>query len=406
MDLDDRYYWNGPLPETQAPASTPEPWGDTKVVGKPVVRVDAYDRVSGSAVYPVRRDAARHAARRRAVVPARARAHHGDRYERRREDAGRARRAQGRRARDQHPVVRRRRRVQQPAVRSALPHGRRRSGGGRRRHHPPGLGRGARHQGHLRGAAARRDLRRRDEGRRAADPRRREQGAAAESLPARRCRRGVQDGRRGHRAHVHDGHRAAEPDGTARVRGEVGRPAPDGLGIDAGRVRRAEQRGARASDCRWPTSAPSATTWAAVSAPSSTPASTRSSPRSWRRKTGRPVRLFLSREQVILTMGNRPGNTIWVKAGAKKDGTLVALETKTTGSGGAYSGGGTGGVDYVFRELYLCPNVRCAEPERLHQRRTRASVPRARDIRRARGRSSRRWTSSRRNSAWIRSSSG
>ncbi|MDO8835268.1 MAG: xanthine dehydrogenase family protein molybdopterin-binding subunit, partial [Vicinamibacterales bacterium] len=77
------------------------------------------------------------------------------------------------------------------------------------------------------------------------------------------------------------------------------------------------------------------------------------------RRTGRPVRLFLTREQVALTMGNRPGNTIWVKAAAKKDGTLVALETRTTGSGGAYSGNGTGGVDFVFRDLYLCPNVRC-----------------------------------------------
>src|SRR3972149_7734516 len=52
MEPDNRYYWNGPLPETQAPASTPEPWAETKIVGKPVVRVDAYDRVSGSAVYP------------------------------------------------------------------------------------------------------------------------------------------------------------------------------------------------------------------------------------------------------------------------------------------------------------------------------------------------------------------
>jgi xanthine dehydrogenase YagR molybdenum-binding subunit len=76
------------------------------------------------------------------------------------------------------------------------------------------------------------------------------------------------------------------------------------------------------------------------------------------KKTGRPVRLFLSREQVCLTMGNRPGNTIRIKAAAKKDGTLVALQASIVGSGGAYSGGGTGGVDYVIRELYACPNVK------------------------------------------------
>jgi len=77
------------------------------------------------------------------------------------------------------------------------------------------------------------------------------------------------------------------------------------------------------------------------------------------KKTARPVRLFLSREQVCLGMGNRPGNTITLKAGVKKDGTLVALQSKVVGSGGAYSDGGTGGVDYVIRELYACPNVRC-----------------------------------------------
>src|SRR5512139_1975760 len=77
------------------------------------------------------------------------------------------------------------------------------------------------------------------------------------------------------------------------------------------------------------------------------------------KKTARPVRLFLSREQVCLSMGNRPANTITLKAGVKKDGTLVALQSKTVGSGGAYSDGGTGGVDYVIRELYACPNVHC-----------------------------------------------
>ena len=77
------------------------------------------------------------------------------------------------------------------------------------------------------------------------------------------------------------------------------------------------------------------------------------------RRTGRPARLFLTREQVMRSMGNRPANTISVKAAAKKDGTLVAFQTKSTGTGGAYSEGGTGLVDYLFRELYTCPNVRC-----------------------------------------------
>jgi xanthine dehydrogenase YagR molybdenum-binding subunit len=77
------------------------------------------------------------------------------------------------------------------------------------------------------------------------------------------------------------------------------------------------------------------------------------------KRAGRPVRLFLSREQIALTMGNRPPNTITLKAGAKKDGTLVALQSRVVGTGGAYSEGGAGAADFVIRELYACPNVRC-----------------------------------------------
>jgi xanthine dehydrogenase YagR molybdenum-binding subunit len=31
---------------------TPKPWKKTEVIGKPIPRVDAYERVSGSAIYP------------------------------------------------------------------------------------------------------------------------------------------------------------------------------------------------------------------------------------------------------------------------------------------------------------------------------------------------------------------
>jgi xanthine dehydrogenase YagR molybdenum-binding subunit len=77
------------------------------------------------------------------------------------------------------------------------------------------------------------------------------------------------------------------------------------------------------------------------------------------KQTGRPVRLFLEREQVCRSMGNRPASTITLKAGVRRDGTLVALQSRVVGTGGAYSDGGTGGVDFVIRELYKCPNVRC-----------------------------------------------
>jgi CO/xanthine dehydrogenase Mo-binding subunit len=52
-ESDDRYYTDGvEVPITPPAAAEPEPWGETRVVGKPLPRVDAYERVSGTAVYP------------------------------------------------------------------------------------------------------------------------------------------------------------------------------------------------------------------------------------------------------------------------------------------------------------------------------------------------------------------
>jgi CO/xanthine dehydrogenase Mo-binding subunit len=76
------------------------------------------------------------------------------------------------------------------------------------------------------------------------------------------------------------------------------------------------------------------------------------------RKTARPVKLVLTREETLVAVGNRPANTMTIKAGAKKDGTLTALHLRTVGSGGAYLGDGVGGVDWQVRDLYRCPNVR------------------------------------------------
>ena len=47
------YYTEGlPVPETPSPGQAPQPSGETDVVGKPWPRVDAYERVSGAAMYP------------------------------------------------------------------------------------------------------------------------------------------------------------------------------------------------------------------------------------------------------------------------------------------------------------------------------------------------------------------
>jgi len=76
------------------------------------------------------------------------------------------------------------------------------------------------------------------------------------------------------------------------------------------------------------------------------------------KKTARPVKLFITREETYLCVGNRPPANMKLKAGVKRDGTLTALEMTVLGTGGAYPAGGVGGVDFVVRDLYTCPNVR------------------------------------------------
>ena len=77
------------------------------------------------------------------------------------------------------------------------------------------------------------------------------------------------------------------------------------------------------------------------------------------KKTGRPVKLFLTREETYLAVGNRPPANMKLKAGVKKDGTLTAFQFSCTATGGAFPAGGTSLVDWLVRDLYLCPNVRC-----------------------------------------------
>ena len=76
------------------------------------------------------------------------------------------------------------------------------------------------------------------------------------------------------------------------------------------------------------------------------------------KRTARPVKLFLSREEALLATGNRPPSTMRLKAGVTKDGTLTALELDGVGASGAYPAGGTSLLDWLVRDLYLCPNVR------------------------------------------------
>jgi CO/xanthine dehydrogenase Mo-binding subunit len=77
------------------------------------------------------------------------------------------------------------------------------------------------------------------------------------------------------------------------------------------------------------------------------------------RRTGRPVKYCLSREESFLCVGNRPAHLLTLKAGVKKDGTLTAFDLKGFAEIGAYAGNASAG--YMVRELYACPNVKIAE---------------------------------------------
>ena len=76
------------------------------------------------------------------------------------------------------------------------------------------------------------------------------------------------------------------------------------------------------------------------------------------KRTARPVKLFLTREETYLCVGNRPPSNMKLKAGIKRDGTLTALEFTCLGTGGAYPADGISLVDWQVRDLYQCPNVR------------------------------------------------
>ena len=77
-------------------------------------------------------------------------------------------------------------------------------------------------------------------------------------------------------------------------------------------------------------------------------------------KTQRPVRLEKTRREIFLSCGRHP-ETIMLKTGVKRDGTLVAQHMDLTDDTGAYATGAEskmvlGGGD--FMSMYRCPNQR------------------------------------------------
>lgn len=61
------------------------------------------------------------------------------------------------------------------------------------------------------------------------------------------------------------------------------------------------------------------------------------------RKTGAPVRLMLDRQEEHLSVGNRPSSDQHLRIGAKKDGTLTAVQLIAYGTAGCGTGAGCGG---------------------------------------------------------------
>lgn len=71
------------------------------------------------------------------------------------------------------------------------------------------------------------------------------------------------------------------------------------------------------------------------------------------RKTGRPVKLMLERDHELMAAGSRPSLHGRVRVGARRDGTLLAWESETWGTGGPITAG-IPPLPYIFR----VPNAR------------------------------------------------
>lgn len=77
----------------------------------------------------------------------------------------------------------------------------------------------------------------------------------------------------------------------------------------------------------------------------------------------RPVRLALTRSEDLLAGNPAPQSSFTLKLGAKRDGTLVAMQGKIVFDSGAYAGVGVFLAGLILGSTYRCPNYdfRCYE---------------------------------------------
>ncbi len=80
-------------------------------------------------------------------------------------------------------------------------------------------------------------------------------------------------------------------------------------------------------------------------------------------KSRRPVRLALTRGEDLLAGNPAPQSSFTLKLGAKRDGTVVAMQSKIVFDTGAYAGAGVFLAGLILASTYRCPNFdfRCYE---------------------------------------------
>ncbi|WP_432825083.1 xanthine dehydrogenase family protein molybdopterin-binding subunit [Dactylosporangium sp. CA-092794] len=82
------------------------------------------------------------------------------------------------------------------------------------------------------------------------------------------------------------------------------------------------------------------------------------------RHVGRPVRLVLSRPQMFTGVGHRPATVQRVRLGARRDGTLVAIEHTSVQPVAVNDDNGPESVTTVSTVGYACPNVTAVDVQR------------------------------------------
>lgn len=74
------------------------------------------------------------------------------------------------------------------------------------------------------------------------------------------------------------------------------------------------------------------------------------------KKTGKPVKIIMSRKEVFESTGPTPGGYTWVKIGVKNDGKITAMQSELAFEAGAYPGSPVGMGSLCVFAAYKCDN--------------------------------------------------